>query len=312
TFLAILLGTIVGGLAAKDGGDPIWFAVLMIVFSLACWGSSLLIPPTGEGAPNLVIRSNIVVSTRELLAHLRDDKRIWWGAFVASWFWLVGAVALSLLPPMVKNALGGAEGVVTVCPAIFSISIAIGSGPAAWLCAGRIVIVPTLIGAVLLGIFAIDLGWTTLGVTPAAQGLGIGDVFTTGTGIHIAIDLAGLAIAGGLYIVPTFAAVQAWAGADRRARVIAGVNVLNAAFMAGSAVIVALLQVVGFTTPALFMLLGFASLGVAWLIARTMPVSGLSDTLTVLYRALFRTEVHGLENLHKAGPNVIISPNHVS
>src|SRR5262245_7602435 len=86
TFLAILLGTIVGGLAAKDGGDPIWFAVLMIVFSLACWGSSLLIPPTGEGAPNLVIRSNIIVSTRELLAHLRDDKRIWWGAFVASWF----------------------------------------------------------------------------------------------------------------------------------------------------------------------------------------------------------------------------------
>ena len=61
-------------------------------------------------------------------------------------------------------------------------------------------------------------------------------MFGSGRGIHVAIDLAGLAIAGGLYIVPTFAAVQAWAGADRRARVIAGVNVLNAAFMAGSAV----------------------------------------------------------------------------
>ena len=53
------------------------------------------------------------------------------------------------------------------------------------------------------------------------------------------IDLAGLAIAGGLFIVPTFAAVQAWAGADRRARVIAAVNVLNAAFMVGGTIVVA-------------------------------------------------------------------------
>ena len=59
------------------------------------------------------------------------------------------------------------------------------------------------------------------------------------------IDLAGLAIAGGLYIVPTFAAVQAWAGADRRARVIAGVNVLNAAFMVGGTIVVAALQAFG-------------------------------------------------------------------
>src|SRR6202045_1315082 len=45
TFIAILLGTIVAGLAAKEGGDPTQFALLMIVFSLLCWGSSLLIPP---------------------------------------------------------------------------------------------------------------------------------------------------------------------------------------------------------------------------------------------------------------------------
>src|SRR5438477_2929242 len=76
TFIAILLGTIVGGLAAKDGGDPVWFAGLMIVFSLACWGSSLFIPRTGEAAPDLAIRRNIFVSTADLIRHLRDDRRI--------------------------------------------------------------------------------------------------------------------------------------------------------------------------------------------------------------------------------------------
>jgi acyl-[acyl-carrier-protein]-phospholipid O-acyltransferase/long-chain-fatty-acid--[acyl-carrier-protein] ligase len=312
TFIAILLGTIVGGLAAKDGGDPTQFALLMIVFSLLCWLSSLFIPPTGEAAPTLTVRWNIAASTWDLVKHLRDDRRIWWGAFVTCWFWVVGALALSLLPPLVKNELGGTEEVVTACLTIFSISIAVGSGLAAWLAAGRIILLPTVIGAFLLGLFAIDLGWATWGGTDAAEPAGIVATFSSFRGIRLAIDLAGLAIAGGLYIVPTFAAVQAWAGADRRARVIAGVNVLNAAFMAGSALLVFALQAYGMSTPALFLLLGAGSLLVTVWIGRTMPASALSDALSIIYRALFRIEVKGLENLHKAGHNVIIALNHVS
>src|SRR5437660_8676349 len=76
TFIAIPLGTIVGGLAAKNGGDPASFAMLMIVFSFLCWGASLMIPPTGQGAPDLVVRQNIFVSTWELLKDLRSDRRI--------------------------------------------------------------------------------------------------------------------------------------------------------------------------------------------------------------------------------------------
>src|SRR5687768_8631100 len=73
TFMAILLGTIVGGLAVKDGGDPASFAGLMMVFALLCWGASLFIPRTGEGAPDLVVSRNIAASTTRLLQHLRSD-----------------------------------------------------------------------------------------------------------------------------------------------------------------------------------------------------------------------------------------------
>ncbi len=312
TFIAILLGTIVGGIAAKDGGDPAHFAFLMIVFSLLCWGASLLIPRTGQAAPDLNVHKNVLVSTIGLLNFLREDPRLWWGALVTSWFWLVGAVSLSLMPPLVKNVLGGNEEVVTTCLAIFSISIAIGSGLAAWLAAGRIILLPTVIGAVLLGAFAIDLGASTLGAPPIPGLGGYFAAFTSGRGIRLALDLAGLAIAGGLFIVPTFAAVQAWAGADRRARVVAAVNVLNAAFMAGSTVIVAILQTAGMTTSQLFLLLGAASLVVAIAVGRTMPASALSDALSIIYRALFRMEVKGIDNLSKAGSNRIIALNHVS
>jgi acyl-[acyl-carrier-protein]-phospholipid O-acyltransferase/long-chain-fatty-acid--[acyl-carrier-protein] ligase len=312
TFIAILLGTIVGGLAAKNGGDPAKFALLMIVFSLMCWGSSLFIPRTGQAAPDLVVQPNILASTGGLLKFLREDPRLMWGAIVTSWFWLVGAVALSLMPPLVKNVLGGDEEVVTTCLAVFSISIAVGSGLAAWLAAGRIILVPTVVGGVLLGLFAIDLGWSTSGVSPISGFSGFTALFASLRGIRFAIDLAGLAIAGGLFIVPVFAAVQAWAGADRRARVVAAVNVLNAAFMTASALLVGVLQTAGMTTSQLFLALGVCSLAVAVAIGRTMPASALADVLSIIYRTLFRIQVKGIDNLNNAGPNLIIALNHVS
>ncbi len=312
TFMAILLGTIVGGLAAKGGGHPAAFGAMMLVFALLCWGSALFIPPVGQAAPDLRVSPNIAKSTVELISHLRGDKRLWWGALVTSWFWMIGAVVLSLLPPLVKFGLGGAEEVVTAFLAIFSVAVAVGSGLAAWLAAGRIVILPTLAGAILLGVFAIDLGWVMLNAAPPAAAQGLSDVFASARGIRVTIDLAGLAIAGGLYIVPTFAAVQAWAGADRRARTIAGVNVLNAAAMVVGTGIIAVLQAFGTTTPVLFIVMGVACLAVAFVIGRTMPANGLMDFLSILFRAFYRVEIKGVENLQSAGHNPIIALNHVS
>ena len=311
TFLAILIGTIAGGIAAK--GDPFSFGGLMMVFAVLCWLFARMIPRTGEGAPHLVINRNIAVSTFSLLRDLKSEPRLWWGGMVSSWFWLAGAVSLALLPPLIKDTIGGNPDAVNAYLAIFSIAVAIGSGLASWLCHGRIVLVPTLIGAILLGVFALDLGWTTYGVTATETLQGIGSVFSHRLGIHVAVDLAGLAIAGGLFIVPTFAAIQAWAGADRRARVIAAVNVLNAAFMVASAVVVALLEKFAGMNPAsVFLLLGALTLLVALIIARTLPTNLLRDFLTVLFRSLFRLEVTGLENVVKGGPNAIIALNHTS
>ena len=312
TFIAILIGTIVAGLAAGDGGDPIHFAWLMLVTATACWVASLFIPRTGEGAPHLKINPNIAASTIGLIRYVRTDQRLWWGALVASWFWLVGVVVLSMLPTLAEHYVGGTAGVVTLFLTIFSVSVAIGSGLAAWLAHGRIVLLPTLIGGVLIGLFALDLGLTTWGLVRPASPVDFAHYFSSPHAIHIAIDLAGLAIAGGLFIVPTFAAVQAWAGPDHRARVVAAVNVLNAAFMVVGAVLFGLLQTLGLSVPFLFVVIGVANLIVAVLIARTLPTSWLNDLLSIVFRAFYRLEVTGLENVAKAGDNAIIAMNHVS
>ncbi len=260
TFVAILMGTIVGGLAARGGGDVAGFAVLVMGFAIGCWLASLLIPPTGEGAPQLKVAVNITASTAAMIRHLRADARLWWGAMVTSWFWLVGIVVLSLLPPLIKTLIGGNEDTVTAYLALFSIAVGAGSALAAAIARGRIVLNTTLAGAVLLGAFALDLGLATHGATPALAPRTPGEVFASAIGLRAAVDLAGLAIAGGLFIVPAFAAVQAWAGADYRARTIAAVNVLNAAFMTGATIVVALMQTYGVTVPALFLMIGAATL----------------------------------------------------
>ncbi|MCZ7642868.1 MAG: acyl-[ACP]--phospholipid O-acyltransferase [Pseudorhodoplanes sp.] len=312
TFIAILLGTIAGGIAARGGGDPMIFSALVMTFAVLCWLCSRSIPLTGSGAPDLVINRNVAASTWSLIRHLRSDPRLWWGAMVTSWFWLVGVVALSLLPPMVKSLVGGNEEVVTVYLAMFSIAVAVGSGLAAWLSSGRIVLLPTLMGAVLLGVFSVFLGLATYGVTPATEFSGPATVFATVRGYNVAIGMIGLAVAGGLFIVPAFAAVQAWAGADRRARVIAAINVLNALFMVTATLVLAALQTAGMTPPQLFLVLGLLNFAAAVIIGFTIPTRPVNDFVLILFRAIFRTEVKGLENLHNLPPNSIIALNHVS
>ena len=233
TFIAILLGTIVGGLAAREGSDPVFFAFLIIVFSLSCWISSLFIPPTGEAAPNLVVRTNIVVSTVDLLKQLREDRAH-----------LVGRDRhLLVLGRRRASRSSCCRRWSRTCSAApkrwrrsaspFSRSRSRsapawrrGSPPDASSCCRRCS-APSC-SASSRSISASPPGASCL----RQQGQGIAEVFGSVRGVRIGIDLAGLAIAGGLFIVPVFAAVQAWAGVDRRARVIAGVNVLNAAAMA--------------------------------------------------------------------------------
>jgi Major Facilitator Superfamily len=271
TFIAILTGTIAGGLAARNGGETSDFSILLMAFALVCWATSMLIPPSGEGAPHLKVSFNIIASTGAMLRHLRSDRRLWWGAMVTSWFWLVGIVVLSLLPPLIKSSIGGNEDTTTAFLAMFSVAVGVGSWLAAAIARGRIVLGTTVAGAVLLGIFSLDFGIGVWDVSPVLDLRGPAHILAAFAGVRAAFDLIGLAIAGGLFIVPAFAAVQAWSGAAYRARTVAAVNILNAAFMTGATVAVVLLQKFGVGVPALFVLIGAATLVVAAAIWRTLP-----------------------------------------
>ncbi|MER8504959.1 acyl-[ACP]--phospholipid O-acyltransferase [Mesorhizobium sp. M0204] len=312
TFAAILGGTIAGGVVSADGIGVSVFGPIMMILAVACWLVSRYIPSTGLAAPGLVIDKNIFRSTWRQLNGLRADKRIWRAGLMTSWFWLIGAIVLSILPTLVKDSLGGGEIAVTAYLAVFAVSIAIGSAIAAWMSQGRIVLLPAPVGTALMALFGLDLAWTIWSTQPSLRAETLATFFARPNTVHVAIDLAGMAIASAFLVVPTFAAVQAWAPETRRARVVAAVSIVNAGFMTLGGIVVAAIQAAGVSTGGI--LFGLAALNVvaAWLMLRYLPTNAFRDFVSILFRAFHRLEVEGLENLKAAGPAPILALNHVS
>jgi acyl-[acyl-carrier-protein]-phospholipid O-acyltransferase/long-chain-fatty-acid--[acyl-carrier-protein] ligase len=260
TFLAILAGTIAGGIAVKSAETPELVVAIILALALVSWAFARAIPSAGPAAPGLAITSNPWTSTVALLRELKGEPRLWSGAHIVSWFWLVGSVALSLLPALVKDNIGGNEDVVTLCLATFVLGIAIGSGLAARASHGtpNLALVP--LGAVMMGGFALAISLLAVLLAPGPEKLGPTAVLGSVNGLALNAALFGLAVAGGLFIVPAFAAVQAWSPPEARARVIAAVNVMNAAYMVAGGAVVALLQAVGAGVAPLFATLGILTL----------------------------------------------------
>ena len=311
TFLAILLGTIAGGQLVAGSAHVGWVCSAILLLALSSWAFASRIPHTQPSAPDLAITANPWTSTVGLLKALYAEQRLWDGMIIVSWFWLVGAVVLSLLPALVKDVIGGTEGVVTLCLAVFAIGIAAGSLFAAHLSHVRPNLALVPIGAIIMGIIGLDLAWA-IGRTNLGTGVTPMEFAGSFAGFRMLADFVVFAVGGGLFVVPSFAAVQAWSQPSERARVIAAGNVLQAAFMVAGSLFVAALQAAGLPIAWIFFGLGVLSFGSVWFVLSKWGHEGVRDFGALLFRALFRTEVRGLENLPPSGTRMLIAPNHVS
>ncbi|CTQ76484.1 acyl-[ACP]--phospholipid O-acyltransferase [Roseibium alexandrii] len=312
TFMAILGGTISAGILYASGNSSVLFAPIMISLAISCYLVSLRIPSTQAAAPDLKPDWNIVRSTTGILRDLFADNRLARTALMTSWFWLIGALVMSVLPVIVKETLGGGELAVTWFLAVFAVSIGIGSALAAWLSAGRVVLLPSAIGTALLAVFAADAAYTIADLSPNLFAGSFTDFISRAEVIRLSVDMAGLAIAGALLVVPTFAALQAWAVPERRARTIAGANALGAGLMTVGGVALAYAQKLGVTPATVMTVIAGMNAAAAVLMFKCLPTDPFRDILSIIYRAFFRMEVRGLENLDDAGEAPILALNHVS
>ncbi|HHH38264.1 MAG TPA: acyl-[ACP]--phospholipid O-acyltransferase [Sedimenticola sp.] len=314
TFLAILLGTMVGGVfILKEGGVAI-ISFCILAVAVAGWVASLYIPPTGAAKPDLVVNPNFVTETWKIIRYSAGHRDIFLAILAISWFWLVGATFLAQVPTFGKDVLGGNEDVVTLLLLVFSIGIGIGSLLCNRMLKGAVNATYVPFGALGITVFAVDLYFASRHALPGAGGqlVGVAGFLESVHGWRILADILLLAIAGGIYVVPLNAIVQERSDEEHRSRNIAAVNILNSLFMVISAVGTAAMLAAGFTVPEVFLTIGVINAGVAFYITRLLPGALARAFVAWLLEILYRVEVQGLKHYREAGDKVLIVANHQS
>jgi MFS family permease len=120
TFLAILIGTILGGvLVALPRVGPAVVSATVIGIAVVGWLASRAIPPAPAEDPTLRIRWNPVRETWRMIGVARETRSVFLSILGISWFWFFGAVALAQFPGLGQEVLGGGEHVVTLLLTVF-------------------------------------------------------------------------------------------------------------------------------------------------------------------------------------------------
>jgi hypothetical protein len=271
TYLAILVGTMLGGIlvALEHGGPLIVSAVTVLI---ACLGraAAAFIPTAAPVDPGLRVDPNFLRQAARILRRAFADRFIGLALLAISWFWFAGATYLSLVPTFTRDVLGGDERVATLLLTAFSVGIGLGS----LLCErlSRANVEPGLVpfGALGLGVFALDL-WLAGTTGSAGTVQTVGQFLRDATNWRILADLSLIGFCGGIYVVPLYALLQIRAEAAFRSRMIAANNIMNAAFMVGSALLTILLIRVGFGPQGIFGLTGLATFAIAGMIFAAWP-----------------------------------------
>lgn len=262
TFLAILIGTIAGGLLITVGNGPAIVSGALMIFALAGWVASLTIPRAGRAAPELRINPNIIAETWKVLRYASENRIVYWTIIGNSWFWFVGVAMVSQFPNYAKYVLGANNEIVTLFLTINSIGVGFGSLLAGRLLHGNLTAKLVPIAALIMAIFAGDL-WLIDGARSGANLIGIVEFARAFSNWRLSFDLVAIALGGGLFVVPLYAIMQARSPTSHRARVVAANNVWNALFMVASGLGSALMLRFGASVTDIFLVVGVTNLVVA-------------------------------------------------
>ena len=311
TFVAILLGNVVGGLIiAVPQVGPDYVAMACVTLALAGRAVAQFIPLAPATDPGLKINWNPVTETWRNLKLANENIVVFRSMLGISWMWFFGATFLSQFPSFAKEVMHGNEQVASLLLVVFSIGIATGSLLCEVLSKRHVEIGLVPLGAIGMSVFAIDLYFASRGLG-ASPVMGLSAFLAQPAHWRVMADLALLSLFAGLYSVPMYALIQLRSQSTHRARIIAANNILNALFMIVSAILAGALLKADFTIPQIFLFVGLANAVVAFYIFMLVPEYLLRFIAFMVSRCIYRFKITADHNLPAKGA-AVLTCNHVS
>ncbi len=262
TFLAILIGTIAGGLLIMLNNGPAIVSSALMLFAIAGWVASLFVPKVGRAVPDLRINPNIAAETWKVLRYANENRRVRWSILGNSWFWLVAVAMVSQFPNYAKDMLSADNQVVTFFLTLNSLGIGAGSMLAGRLLRGALTARLVPLAALVMAVFAFDL-WYLDGARSGETLIDMSGYLRSFTDWRISFDLFVIALGAGLFVVPLYAIMQANSDVEHRARIVAANNVWNALFMVGAGLGSALMLKLGAGITDIFLVVALSNAVVA-------------------------------------------------
>jgi len=268
TFIAILTGTLCGGLLILHRLGRIYISAGIIGVAIAGFTASLFIPKASAPTPDMRIDWNVPHATWSMLAYIIPNKPVFRSLLGISWFWFLGAVFLAQCPTFAKDIIGGNEEVSTLFIVIFAVGVGVGSTFCNKLLSGRISgkSVPFACLGMSISTFMLYAFSTAADVHNALWS--IADFLKLCASWGIVVSLFLLAVFGGLFSVPMYAIMQAKSNSEHMARSVACLNIMDSFGMVFSAVFTAVMLVFHVSIINIFLIIGIVNLFFTPLLSR--------------------------------------------
>lgn len=235
TYIAILAGTIVAGWIS-----PTKTAIAVVLVALIGYFAGRMVPPAPRMGPPVALDFNPFRASWRLISATMHIRRLFLAIMSISFFWMIATVLIVIFPPMVKNDFTASKEVASMFLAIFSVGVAVGSVAINRLLQGHVSARYAPISVIMMAAFVWFFQLVTNGWTPAPEGTlyTVSEFLAAPHSWRVLLALFGIAMFGGMFVVPLYAFLTTTVRKDETARTVAANNVVNSGAMVFGALII--------------------------------------------------------------------------
>ena len=262
TYMAVLAGTILAGWINVE-----WAALIVVVTAVVGYFTARQVPPAPPMIAAQPLDFHVFRSSITLIRNTMHERRVFFAIIAISFFWTIGAVLFIQFPPLAKNVLHASKEVASLFLVIFSVGIAIGSMAINALLKGTVSARYSPASVVVMGAFVVAFHFVCRmwGEEPLDGLLDVAGFMTRPLAIPLLLTLLGIAIAGGMFVVPLYAFLTTSVDKSQTARTIAANNIVNSGAMVVGSILAVGLSALGVSIADQLLLVAAMCLGSAWL-----------------------------------------------